>query len=63
MTDTSSEQHRVECEARFVWRECGGNALRIRNWLDKLERRRGPGSIDELRALLRERYKQERGKA
>lgn len=54
MTDTSSEEHRAACEARYLARR---PAHEITEFLELVEKRRGKEAADKLRKDAREAWK------
>lgn len=54
MTDTSSEEHRAACEARYLARR---PAHEITEFLELVEKRRGKAAAEKLRQQTREEWK------
>lgn len=59
MTDTASEQWRLECEARHVVSMSGKQARR--DYLDVVDKRRGTAAKNELEAAVRLEWGKRKG--
>ena len=53
---TSDEDHRRECEARYWLKQTGGVRAEVHDLMDRIEARRGTKAKDELLAEMRRQW-------